>query len=476
MVALSIDDLDYLDPEERAECERLIEDRGKPSSLAHFIADRFPHEPPPYHIGPLIEIIERARHERIKVCISWPPRHAKTVTILRGIVWWLINEPADVCAYYSYSDRQGWSKSAVCRQWARECGIAMGSKQNVGEWENDSGGGLRAGGLKSGLTGHGVSGLFVVDDPFKNRAEADSIVNRERVWDNFREVVFTRLEGASVIVVHTRWHEDDLIGRLADRDGWEVVNFPAVAEKEDTLGRSVGDALWPEKFNEEELGDIKAELGDWSFAALYQGRPAPKGSRLFREPARFELPKTSDEWRVFLEGKFLVIGVDPAASTRTVADYSAACLMAKDSLGPSGRAWILRVLRKQSTIPDFVSDLRDMQAHWKCLLAVEAVGGFKAVPQMLKHLDQSLRIVEITPTTDKFMRAQPVAAAWNAGNVLVPVGEDWVDPFLLEVTKFSGVKDPTDDQVDAMAHAWNSLAVTAPRRTRGSRISTGAFG
>ena len=192
-----------------------------------------------------------------------------------------------------------------------------------------------------------------------------------------------------------------------------------------------------------------------------------------------------------------MIACDPAASGATHADYSAIVVMAADGLGPEAKTWVLQVKRGQWEIPRVVKELVEVQKRWKCLIAVEAVAGFKAVPQMLKHVDPSLRILEIHPTTDKFTRAQPVGAAWNAGNVLVPIGygEDgpqmvdgqgnkigndatpkWVDPFISEVMAFTGVKDPADDQVDGLAHCWNSFASAVKRKPRRSRRAQGAFG
>jgi predicted phage terminase large subunit-like protein len=463
-------------PEVRARAEGLIHDRVAVQPFDGFIREHFRHEPPPEHIEPIIELIERARHHRIKVCLSLPPRHARTVTILRGLAWWLKHEPADTCAYYSYSDTQARSKSRIARRWAKMVGVELDDTSTaVNEWRTTDGGGVLAGGLRGGLTGQGVSGLFIVDDPFKNREEADSILIRDRVYEAFNEVVFTRLEGASVIVVHTRWHEDDLIGRLA-KDGWEVINIPAVAEENDFLGRSEGDALWPGRFDIEELAIIRTQLGEWSFAALYQGRPRPRGHNVFQEPARFQLPRTDEQWMAFLRGKRLVIPCDPAASEKTHADYSVAGVLAFDDVGPEANCWVLDVVRGQWAIPVLVQRLRELQTKWNALLVVEAVAGFKAVPQMLRHVDPSLRIVEVKPTTDKFQRSQGVAAAWNVGKVYVPVGLDWVDPFLSEMLSFTGVKDAHDDQVDMLAHGWNAIASTPKRRPRRSVRSNRSFG
>lgn len=496
--------IDRMPPEDRERALELLYDRLRVQPFADYICENFPHEPPPEHVQPIIELVERARHERIKVCLSMPPRHAKTVTLLRALGWWLKHEPSDTCAYYSYSDTQARSKSRLARAWAAKAGVELDrSSKNVAEWRTTRGGGVLAGGLRGGLTGQGVSGLFIVDDPFKNREEADSELIRERVYEAFNEVVFTRLEGASVIVVHTRWHEDDLIGRLMKEEGWEVINLPAIAEDpdEDTtspfsvtgvcadiLGREPGEALWPTRFSAEELRAIKRQIGEWSFAALYQGRPRPRGSSVFNEPARFQLPagglmpwacSTSaarTEWANFLEGKRLAIAVDPAASEKTVADYSVAGVMAFDAIGPGMNTWLLDVMRGQWTIPKLVGKLRALQSRWGALLVVEAVGGFKAVPQMLKHVDPNLRIVTISPSTDKFQRAQGCAAAWNAQRFHVPIGPDWVDPFLSEVLSFTGVKDLHDDQVDMISHGWNAMAIARRRGGRRSRRARAPFG
>jgi len=483
MVAQTSDELfarlEQLTDDERAEAELLLEDRYGVAGLDAHIRQHFPHEPPPSHVRPIVSLLERARHERVRTCLSLPPRHAKTVTILRALGWWLKHEPADTCAYYSYSDTQARSKSRVARRWAKLGGVELlDDSSNVGEWRTRQGGGVIAGGLRSGLTGQGVSGLFVVDDPIKNREEADSALIRDRVHEAFNEVVYTRLEGASVIVVHTRWHQDDLIGRLAG-DGWDVLNISALAEDDDLLGREPGEALWPSRFGADELADIRRQIGEWSFSSLYQGRPQPRGANLFREPARFRLPQTEADWREFLRGKRLIIPCDPAASERTHADYSAAGVLAFEGEGTDMRCYVLDVARGQWGVPVLIAKLRGLQARWRAVLAIEAVGGFKAVPQLLRSMDPMLRIIELRPTTDKFARSQPVAAAWNDGRVLVPAGDGVpfdVDALLGEVLSFSGVKDAHDDQVDMLAHGWNVMAAPRESRRRGHRIAAGSFG
>jgi predicted phage terminase large subunit-like protein len=387
---------------------------------------------------------------------------------LHGLAWWISKSPADTCAYFSYNDEFARSRSRIARVLARAAGVWFADDANsLSEWRTSMGGGLLAGGTGTALTGQGITGLFAIDDPFKNREDADSATIRNRTWEWFNEVAYTRLENASMIVVGTRWHPDDLIGRLEATGEWEVMNFPAIAEDNDPLGRAPGEALWPERFPVAMLEKTRRQIGDWSFAALYEGRPRPRGTAVFREPARFDL----QTWN--RDGVRIMIGADPAASEKTSADYSVACVLAVSGRGEQETARVLDVWRGQVTIPAFARELRRLsQKWWNAPISVEAVGGFKAVPQLLRAIDGSLRLVEVLVRGDKFQRAQAVAAAWNDGRVLVPTTAPWVEAFLDEVQRFTGVRDRHDDQVDALAHAWNALSNT---RATAAHIERGPF-
>jgi predicted phage terminase large subunit-like protein len=417
-------------------------------SLSDYILRVSPHRPPPIHLRSLIRAIERARWDPVRLCVSMPPRHAKTVTILHGLAWWIQNDPAGTCAYVSYSDRQALSKSRICRSLAQIGGLDItGDSAAASEWRTTEGGGLIAAGAGAGITGQGVHGLMVVDDPYKNREEADSAIIREKVWETFNEVVFTRLEDASVIVCHTRWHEDDLIANLI-RLGWEHINLAAIAEKGDPLGREPGEALWPKNFSAEKLDAIRKQIGEWSFSALYQGQPRPRGHSLFG----IEHFHEDDS----VNGCRLIIYADPAASEKTTADYGAMMCLAVKGNAEKQTAKVVDLWRGQVTVPEFARRLRAFQQrHGNVPVWVESVGGFKAVPQMLRELDKGLRVEEDQPKGDKFQRAQGVAAAWNDGRVTVPRGAAWLPDFLAEVQAFSGVNDDHDDQVDCLSGCWN---------------------
>lgn len=460
--------------ERKLQLERRLE--GGAGGLRAFIERVAPeHTPIPRHLDPLIEVLERARRERVRVCLSMPPGHAKTITILRAIAWWLEATPEDTCAYLSYSDRQAWSKSRIAREIAREAGVQLDPWQAAAaEWRTIEGGGVLAAGVEGRVTGQRITGFAVIDDPFKSRDDANSHASRELVWSFYTSVVRTRLENASVIVVHTRWHQDDLIGRLAKKEGWQVINLPALAENDnDLLGRKQGEALWKEMYPATELHEVKTEIGDFDFQAIYQGRPIPRGATLFG------LEHYYDQDKVDLTGCKIIMASDEAASDDTVADNSAIVVMAMKGRGIETIAYILDVYCEQVTIPQFARDLRAWQLRWgnpKC--GVESNGAFKAVPQLLKEADASLRIKEIVALVDKFQRAQSVSAAWNNARVLVPLPTasrpvPWLKKFLGEVSVFTGVSDAQDDQVDALAHAWNMAY--QPGATGGATRRDGAI-
>lgn len=169
------------------------------------------------------------------------------------------------------------------------------------------------------------------------------------------------------------------------------------------------------------------------------------------------------------EGKRGVIICDPAATAKTKADFSAWGAFAMEDYAERSRMYVLKVVRKQIEIPQLVRDLRAFQRAWGLLIGVEAVAGFKAVPQMLRDQDPSLRVIDIMPKGDKFTNAGPVAAAWKDGRVLVPTDteeepEPWVQPYLDEMMRFTGLGDRHDDQVDITANAWNLLYRERPGR------------
>ena len=494
-----------------AELQALLEDEIEGESLEQYILRVSPSHPPPRHIRPVMRLYERARHERVLACVELPPRHAKTTTGLHGLGWLVNRDPTLTNAFATFGDDYAASRSRICRVLARAGGMQLDkSMANLHEWRTIYGGGCLFHGYQGEWTGQGIDGVGLIDDPYKDRAAAESLKIRNNVRDWFTDVFWTRLQKpsdsyghpGSCIVQHTRWHDDDLIGWLLSGKfsgyKFERIRLPAIAEDtDDLLGREIGEALWPERVSAEELKKIEESIGPYAWASLFQQRPRPKGADIFGEPARFTLA----DWRP--DGHRILLCCDPAATDDTRADFSAAFVLAAKGYGNDMHLWLLHGWRDHVTVPAVARKLHELQERfWRAPVAVEAVGAFKAVPQSLREIEQGLRIREVKPVGDKFTRAQAVAAAWNAGRVFVPVDAEcefdratsrfyppkvrkkirpgvdysitWADELIAEATRFTGVKDPEDDQVDAIAHGYHEL--WHPTRQRGSQKNRMPFG
>jgi len=466
-------------PEDDSRLADLIRLEFDAEGLDPFIRRMSPRLPPPRHLEPAINLWERTRRGPVRAVLSMPPRHAKTTTAMHGLAWRLTLDPALTHCYATYADALSVSKSRIARRLARGAGVRLArDQQNLHEWRTVQGGGFLATGVGGPLTGQGVTGVAIVDDPIKNRKEAESATIREGIWDWFRDVLWTRLEeDASVVVIQTRWHPHDLAGKLladgVDGVRFEDIRLPALAEDPgDLLGRQVGEALWPGRYPVEKLAEIRSLLGAYGWASLYQQRPRPRGDQLFYEPGRFELDTFS------LDGHRLVIVCDPAATESTRADYSVIMVLAAKGWGADMRVWVLDHFRAQITVPKLVRRLGQLQRQWYGVpIGVEAVGGFKGIPQMLREHDPALRLLEVKPIGDKFTRAQPASSAWNEGRILVPTDRPWGGVLIAECQDFTGVKDDHDDQVDCLAHGFNVLfAAKEPRRRRVRRATHAPFG
>lgn len=394
----------------------------------------------PDHLAPIAALFERAvLGEPVRALVSVPPRHGKTETLLHGIPWWLLRHPEQTVAYVSYADRFARSKSRQARAYARVAGVTLREDSHaLNEWRTPEGGGCLATGEGGPLTGHGV-GLLLVDDPHKNRQEAESEVVRDRIHGWFTSTALTRLEpNASVIVVHTRWHPDDLIGRLENDDSvdWEVINLPAIDDQ--------GSALWPERWPIAALEARKRDVGEYDWASMYMGRPRPRGGAVFNDPHSYDdLPR---------DGVRYSIGVDLAYTAKTSSDYSVAVVLASDG----ARTYVVDVVRVQEKSPIFARILKGLCAEYRGAPVVGYVSGTEQGAAAFMQ-DLGIPFEAWTAKADKFVRAQPVAAAWNRGDVLTPRRGDWVDAFALELARFTGVGDAHDDQVDALAAAFDAL-------------------
>lgn len=374
-----------------------------------------------------------------------PSQHGKTVTIQSAAAEWLKHRPQDPILYASYNDDIVKIKSGEIRDLARLNGVQIRTDaRGKSTWTTTSGGGLMARALVGGpITGMPGLKLVVIDDPYKGRREAESAAYRRDVWNSFTANVFSRLHPTtSVLVNHTRWHEDDLYGRLQKEfPAWEFVNLPAINDD--------GEALWPEGQPLSLLAEKRA-MNEYDWWSIYMGQPRSREGKRFQGISYFD--ETPPSRRV-------AIGVDLAYTAKSSADWSVAVVMAE----AHGQYYVLEVLRRQVAAPDFAAELRGLVQRYP---GAPVLSYMQATERGAASFfrQQGVPLVDKHAALDKLQRALPVATAWNAGRVHVPARvpgtaqpPQWVGPYTSVLLDFSGLGDAYDDDVDATAAAFDAL-------------------
>ena len=215
-------------------------------------------------------------------------------------IWFLVNWPAGRVGLASYAAdfASDWGlRVRRTIEQTPELGIRVSKdRARAHDWQLEEGGSMMTAGVGGPFTGRGFD-LLIIDDPIKNRAEANSATYRKHLWDWWTSTARTRLEpGGSIVILATRWHEDDLIGRLlngpqgndefdagdVDLDEWQYIRLPALAEDDDPLGREEGEPLWPARYDARALAALRVELGPQDWAGLFQQRPTEYGGGLFK--------------------------------------------------------------------------------------------------------------------------------------------------------------------------------------------------
>lgn len=325
------------------------------------------------------------------------------------------------------------------------------------QWTLTNGSEFMSGGILSGLTGN-RGALGILDDPMKGRAEAESGTIRDKTWNAYIDDFCSRLiPGAPQVIIQTRWHEDDIAGRIlpdgwdgesgmfAGRDGrnWLVLCVPAIADrKDDPLGRALGESLWPEWFSHDHWAPFKLNKRTWS--SLYQQKPTPDEGTFFQkswfrryrpgsEPAHLNRYMSSDH--------------APGGADHN--DYSCVRVWGVDQLGD---LYLLDGFRQQETMDRTAAKaIRLAKKHSPFAWFPEADNNWKSVAgfvtRMMRESDCYVRIEPITPHgADKPTKAQPFQAMAASGRVWIPEGPEG-DDVIEQYLKFPGGKN--DDEVDA---------------------------
>jgi len=401
-----------------------------------------------------------------RLMVFMPPRHGKSECISHyfPVVFLGCNPDSKVIlSSYEAGFAATWGRKA--RNTLEEYGNELWhvevdqTSHAADRWDiKDRRGGMVSLGVGGPITGRGAD-LLIVDDPVKNSEEARSQVYRQKAWDWWCGTAQTRIEPQGrAVIIQTRWHEDDLSGRLLrDQPGkWEVLNLPAFAEKDDALGREEGEALWPDQWNKDTLLERKREVGSYWWSAQFQQRPAPEEGAIFKREHFRYYTNSGGTYKLSTEGAESMVDckrcwtfctVDLAASLKTSADYT---VISTWAVTPNNQLLLVEASRVRLEGPDQVPLLWRKYNQWKPeFIVIEKAGYQLALIQQAVRSGLPVRsgIVD----KDKVSRALPAAARMEAGQVYFPSGAPWLTDFEEELLGFPNATH--DDQVDTLSAA-----------------------
>lgn len=429
----------------------------------------------PYHLPWLLEQLEEAiaPHEGQRYrWFSVPPRHWKTTTLEHAIAKHLIRWPDQTVLFVTHTDDYARKVSRNVRKLAVQAGLRLSKViDRQDEWELETGGGLVAKAINSGVAGRGFR-LIVCDDPFKGREDAKSKARRDSIFDIIDDDLLTRLSpDGTLFLVHTRWHPDDAIGRFKKRHDWDGRNIPALRPCNDNDPEPTNDletevALLPSRWGVAYLRGIR-KANPYKFASLYQGEPMLPGEALFREPARYEWPDQRPK-----VGYQVAYGVDLAYSSNTIGDWSVCLRLLRVDSGlfevdeetrRRKRVWhyyVTDVVRKHVDAPSFALSIKAMHSEEPGPMRWDRNTVEQGSADFIKRKLPNGAFRDVLAKGKPVDRIQYVSEQWNLGRVFVPGGEqrpDWVDDFVDELTTMTGMKDSHDDQAVALASAFELL-------------------
>jgi predicted phage terminase large subunit-like protein len=407
-------------------------------------------------MGALERAVQRAdRGQDTKLIISMPPGSGKSsIASVLFPLWLLLNRPNWEIGLVSAEASLATKFSEDVRDAYDERGMNPWTG-GVTDWKLDVDGrqgGILARGIKGGMSGRRLK-VAIIDDPIRHMEDAYSEKIRDTAWRIYRSVIKPRMRPGSIILsIATRWHDDDLNGRLLREEGWEHVVFPALAEKDDTLGRKPGEPLLSVQQEEtpaeaaERWEQTRREVGSAIFNALYQQHPGSAGGDVFH----------LNWWKYYHPGQ------QPAAD-QVITAWDLTFKGEATSDWCVGQAWqrtgnryyLLDQVRFRGGFTVQIAEMRAFIARFPQAIAhvvEDAANGAAAIETLRRDLDG---IVPVPPKGPKAVRIMSVSPLVEAGQVELPSGMPWMDGFLTECTAFPTA--PHDDIPDTMAHALRRL-------------------
>ncbi len=437
------------------------------------------YQPARHHevIAAALEEVEKGKLKRL--IINCPPRHGKSELASRLFpAWYIGKHPRDSIISACYNEKFSWDfgrevkailEDPLYSHVFPDLRIVSASVDRI---EIESGSKVFFTGRGGSITGRGAGGL-VLDDPIKDRVEADSPTVREKVWKWYVQVIRSRLVTSRgwIVIIQTRWHEDDLVGRLIDKTNpnfiltearkWSIIDLPALARDNDPLGRKPGEALWSARFPREYLEDMR-EGDPRGFQALYQGSPTPEKGNFF--PGDCLMTYSKNELPPKEELRFYAAS-DHAVSTAQERDKSCLGVVGIDK---DQNLWVMPDLVWGRFTTDYVVErMIDLMAKFKPILWWAERGHIsKSIGPFLRKrmLERSTfcAVAEVTPVHDKKTRAQAISARMAMRMVYFPSFAPWWAEARDELLKFP--YGTHDDFVDFIAWIGLGLGLQAPPR------------
>ena len=480
-----------LTPAERARLDALRQARDGGERFAEFVHRACPElgVVVPQHLVRLYDLIEQTRRRAVWATISMPPRLGKSTTARAAVVWRMLRDPTCQHFYVTSGDDLTGDFAYKTRRLAIASRVPITSdRANLHDWTLTFGGGLKSTTVGGQIVGRGSrGGLIIPDDLIKGREAAESKLIRDKTWTYFLDDVLSRRDDdrVSVLMPNTRWHLDDIIGRIHKNDlgeTWDHVKLPAVVHAETGApvdGGARGEEfdpayhipIWPEGGKDLEWARKERSKGAHRWWSLYQQEPRSQDAKIFdREPTRFNLDTFTLDvgWRLNLVG-------DPSGSAKTSSDYFAIGVVAVRGFGDECEGRLLARFHKQAKLAEVLRWVRAIRVKYPLPLRLECIAGFARMPEMIRMIDPTIPVEPIPAhmlRADKRARAIGYSEAWNSGRFAVPLGAEY-DEFIEEHLDFTGLNDPHDDEVDMGAHGWNLGWRGRPQMVTGGIIGAG---
>ena len=423
------------------------------------------------HLVLLADKLEQVSRGEIKrLIVTMPPRHGKSELVsLRFPCWYLALHPEDFIVQAGYAESIALTHSRRARdvfisaemtrlfpdlhyrpeRAAQE--VIVPERQAAHEWGTKLGGSYYAVGIGGGLTGRGFN-IGIIDDPIKDAQEAASQTMRDNIWEWYQTVFYTRMQpDARIIVVMTRWHHDDLVGRLLklarndpQSDRWEILHLPAIKD---------GKALWPERYPLDVLERIRAGQtdnpnepgrGSRAFESLYQGNPSIAAGNIFKR-----------EWWHYYKAvpKFTrtIHSWDTAFKTKAQNDYSVCTVWGEHVTG----LYLLDIYRQKVEFPELKRSAIALYGRDKP--AVVLVEDKASGQSLIQELERNTRIpiLPVKVDSDKTARAYAITPYIESGRVFLPESAPWLYEYMEELSSFPNGEH--DDLVDSSTQAINWL-------------------